>query len=62
MENIILVKNEYEIQIRHARDTPMVWALHWKHLWWSPPPIRSVLLCFRGLVLCFRYFISFLRA
>ena len=62
MENIILVKNEYEIQNRHAKNTPMVWVLHWKHPWWSPTPTRSVLLYFRGLVLCFRYFTSFLRA
>ena len=62
MENIILVKNEYEIQIRHAKDTPMPRVLRWKHPWWSPTPTRSVLLCFRGLALCFRYFTSFLRA
>ena len=60
MENIILVKNEYEIQIRHAKNIPMAWLLE------APVvvayPYRSVLLCFRGLVLCFRYFTSFLRA
>ena len=62
MENISLVWNEYEIQIRHAKNTPMAWVFHWKHPWWSPTPTRSVLLCFRGLVLCFRYFTSLLRA
>ena len=25
MENIILVKNEHEIQILHAKNTPMAW-------------------------------------
>ena len=62
VEDIILVKNEYEIQIQHAKSTPMAWVLHWKHPWWSPTPTRSVLLCFRGLVQCFRYFTLFLRA
>ena len=62
MENIILVKNAYEIQIRHAKNTPMAWVLRWENTWWSPTPTRSVLLCFRGLGLCFRYFTSFLRA
>ena len=62
MENIILVKNEYEIQIRHAKNTPMAGDLRWKHRWWSPTPNHSVLLSFRGLVLCLRYFTSFLRA
>ena len=62
MENIILVKNEYEIQIRHAKNTPYAWVLRWKHPWWSHTPTRSVLLCSSGLVLCFRYFTSFLRA
>ena len=47
MENIILVKNEHEIQIRHAKNTPMAWVLRWKHPWWYPTPTRSVLLCFR---------------
>ena len=62
VEYIILVKNEYEIEIRHAKNTPMAWVVHWETLWWSPTPSRSVLLCSRGLVLCFRYFSSFLRA
>ena len=62
VENIILVKNEYEIQIRHAKKTPMVWVLHCKHPWWSLTPTRNVFLWFRGLVLCFGYFTSFLRA
>ena len=62
MENIIFVKNEYEIQIRLAKNTRMAWVPRWKHPWWSPTPTRSVLLCFRDLVLCFGYFTSFLRA
>ena len=62
MVDIILVKNEYEIQIRHAKNAPMAWILRWKHPWWSPTPTRSVLLCFRGLVLCFWYFTSFVCA
>ena len=62
MANIILDENEYEIQIRYAKNTPYAWVLLWKHPRWSPTPTRSSLLCFRGLVLCFRYFTSFLRA
>ena len=62
VENIILVKNEYQIPIRHAKNTPMPWVLQWKHPWCSPTPTDIVLLCFRGQVLCFSYFTSFLRA
>ena len=63
VENIVLVKNEYEIQIGHAKfkNTPYASVLRWKHPWWSPTPTCSGLLCFRGLGLCFRYFTSFLR-
>ena len=55
VKNIILVTNEYEIQIRHAKNTPMAWVLRWKVPRWSPTPTRSVILYFRGVVLCFRY-------
>ena len=43
MENIILVKNEYEIPMRHAKNTPMAWVLRCKHPWWSPTPTRMLL-------------------
>ena len=61
-KNVILVKNEYEIQIRHAKNTRIFHVLCWKHPRWSPMPTRSVLLYFRGPVLCFMDFTWFLRA
>ena len=53
VKNIILVKNEYEIHIRHAKNTPMFHVLCWKHPQWSPTPTHSALLYLRGPVVCF---------
>ena len=44
VNNIILVKKEYEIQIQHAKNTPMLHVLWWEHAQWSPTPTRSILL------------------
>ena len=62
MENIILVKKEYEIRIRHAKNTPMAW-FYVGTTRGGPLSLPMVSSCaFPGLVLCFRYFTSFLRA
>ena len=62
LKSIVLVKNKYEIQIRHAKNTPMFHVLCWKTPQQSPTPTRRVLLYFRGLLLCFKDFSWFLRA